>query len=52
MSCAAAQVIEKHVQGEEPVRPVAFDLQQRVFVHVKPEHFWAFTADEISSSPL
>lgn len=41
-----------HLQGEEHERKQAFDLQQRVFVHVNPELFWPFTPDEISSAPL
>lgn len=46
------QVIEMHLQGEEHERRLAFDLQQRVFVHANPDHFWPFYPDEISSAPL
>ena len=49
---SALQVIEFHLQGEEHERRLAFDLQQRVFVHANPEHFWPFYPDEISSAPL
>ena len=41
-----------HLQGEEHERKQAFDLQQRVFVHVDSGLFWPFTPDEISSAPL
>lgn len=46
------QVMEMHLKGEEPQRPVAFELLQRVYVHVDPEHFVPFEPDEISSTPL
>ncbi|BDA46375.1 Sulfate/thiosulfate import ATP-binding protein CysA [Coccomyxa sp. Obi] len=45
-------VIEMHLQGEEHERRLEFDLQQRVFVHSNPDHFWPFYPDEISSAPL
>ena len=50
--CMGAQIIEWHLKGEEHERPKAFDLQQRVYVHVDTAHFVAFTPDEISSGPL
>ena len=50
-SCAG-QIIEWHLKGEEEDRPQVFDLQQRVYVHVKPLHFMPFTPDEIASGPL
>lgn len=46
------QIVEWHLKGEERERPQTFDLQQRVYVHMDPAHFVAFTPDEISSGPL
>ena len=45
------QVIEMHLQGEEHERPVAFDLQQRVYVHTDPSNLVPYYPDEIASAP-
>jgi len=43
------QVIEMHLHGEEHERPVAFDLQQRVYVHTDPCNLVPYYPDEIAS---
>jgi hypothetical protein len=47
-----AQVIEMHLSGEEHERPVAFDLQQRVYVHTDVNNLVPYYPDEIASTPL
>ncbi len=44
-------MIEMHLQGEEHERPVAFDLQQRVYVHTDPSNLVPYYPDEIASAP-
>jgi len=43
------QVIEMHLHGEEHERPVAYDLQQRVYVHTNPCNLVPYYPDEIAS---
>ncbi len=47
-----AQVIEMHLPGEEHERPIAFDLQQRVYVHTDVDNLVPYYPDEIASTPL
>ena len=48
----AAQVVEMHLKGVEHERPIAFDLQQRVYVRTDPQNLVAYYPDEIASTPL
>lgn len=51
MHAFIVQVIEMHLQGEEHERPIAFDLQQRVYVHTDPSNLVPYYPDEIASTP-
>ncbi|CAK0753282.1 hypothetical protein CVIRNUC_002209 [Coccomyxa viridis] len=45
-------VVEMHLKGVEHARPIAFDLQQRVYVRTDPQNLVAYYPDEIASTPL
>jgi hypothetical protein len=47
----AAQVVEFHALREEDERLYDLDIQQRVYIQVKPLNFVAYYPEEVESAP-